>query len=125
MKDLTSSNYRLGLITAFFCLLIPALQGCHNQTPIYKPGTYFNEASGYHSTLLIQVTVNKYNIEEIIVLEHEEPEILADIVFKELPPRMIKKNTAEVDIVSGASYTSQALITAVDLALRQAKEALE
>ncbi len=90
MEKKTLSNY-YWLITLLLCLIAFFTQGCFDQTPIYQPGTYFNESEGYYSTLLVQVTVNAYNIEDIVILEHEEPEILADVVFKKLPPKSLKR----------------------------------
>jgi uncharacterized protein with FMN-binding domain len=84
-----------------------------------------NEAEGYYSTLNVSVTVDAYNITEIKILSHEEPQILADIVFDTLPKEIIKKNSVEVDIVAGATYTSKALLSAVEIALEQAKVGID
>ncbi len=101
-------------------LMVCFFSGCSTSVPIYEPGTYTNSSQGYYSTLNIQVTVDEYRILEIEIISHEEPEILSDIVFKELIPAMKKQNSAQVDEVSGATYTSRALIKAVSAALDEA-----
>lgn len=101
------------------------LIGCRDKEEQYVPGTYYNEQEGYYSTLKVSVLVDAYRIKEIQIISHEEPEILAEIVFDKLPPKMIHVNSAEVDIVSGATYTSRALIDAVAEALEQARVVLE
>ncbi|MFA5528823.1 MAG: FMN-binding protein [Peptostreptococcales bacterium] len=87
----------------------------------YKDGIYYNHAYGYHSEIKVKVIVKDGKLYEIEILDHQEPQVLADVVFKRLPSKMIKKNTPDVDIVSGATYTSNSLIEAVSKALDQAK----
>lgn len=110
-------------LTVFLMMFILNTTSCQPTEPIYTPGSYTNEAQGYYSTLIVEVTVDESRILDIVIVSHEEPDILADIVFTRLPPMMKKKNSHEVDIISGASYTSNALIEAVGKALNQAKEA--
>ena len=117
---------RTPLIRLYILFLsVTLFSGCSEGTEIYKPGTYINEAEGYYSTLIVEVTVNAYGIDSIIILEHEEPKVLSDIVFEKLPPRIIKSNSTDIDVISGATYTSKALLKAVEQALNQAKEAKE
>ena len=110
-------------LTVFLMMFLMITSSCMPAESIYIPGSYTNEAQGYYSTLIVKVTVDESRILDIEIISHEEPDILADIVFKRLPPMMKKKNSHEVDIISGASYTSKALIEAVGKALDQAKEA--
>jgi uncharacterized protein with FMN-binding domain len=107
---------------AFFIMVgMQLISGCTKQVEQYVPGTYYNEQEGYYSTLKVSVVVDAYRIKEIQVISHEEPEILAEIVFDKLPRKMIKANSTEVDVVSGATYTSRALLDAVAEALEQAR----
>ncbi|PKM56030.1 MAG: FMN-binding protein [Firmicutes bacterium HGW-Firmicutes-3] len=112
--------------STFFLIAIMALTvGCSEREPIYVPGTYINETEGYYSTLRVSVTVDQNHITQIEILSHEEPEVLANVVFEELPKSIMKKNNTDVDAISGATYTSEALIDAVKKALEQAKVAEE
>lgn len=112
--------------STFFLIAIMALTvGCSEREPIYVPGTYINETEGYYSTLRVSVTVDQNHITHIEILSHEEPEVLANVVFEELPKSIMKKNNTDVDVISGATYTSEALIDAVNKALEQAKVAEE
>mgnify|MGYP002870148775 CR=1 FL=1 len=110
-------------LTIFLIMLTLTVSACKTAEIQYKPGSYINEAEGYYSTLIVKVTVDESRILDIEIVSHEEPELLSDIVFKRLPPMMKKKNTHDVDVISGATYTSRALIEAVGKALEQAKEA--
>ncbi len=125
MIKLPQKRLRKIILLAFFCLSIICFQGCAEKTPIYTPGTYINQAEGYYSTLVVEVTLNPYAIESIKILQHEEPQVLSEIVFEKLPPRIIKAGTTDIDVISGATYTSQALLEAVEQVLIEAKEASE
>lgn len=107
-------------ICSCFFLLIWMACGCKSED-IYVDGLYFGESFGYYSTIVVSVEVEDGYIKEILILSHEEPEVLATIVFEELPPKIIKKNSPDVDVISGATYTSQSVINAVINALEEAK----
>lgn len=97
------------------------LTSCTKNEGNYYAGTYYGEAEGYHSILKVQVTVDKKHIVDIEVLEHEETPIIADAVISKIPHMVIKKNSTDVDTISGATYTSNTLLKAIDNALVSAK----
>lgn len=97
------------------------LISCSKNEGNYLSGTYIGEAEGYHSTLKVEVTVDENHILDIEVLEHEEAPIIADATISKLPLKVIKKNSTDVDVISGATYTSKTLLKAIDHALEQAK----
>ncbi len=125
MIKLPRKRLREIILLAFFCLPIIICQGCSSKDPIYKPGTYINQAEGYYSTLTVEVTLSAYAIEEINILDHQDPKVLSDIVFEKLPPRIIKAGSTDIDAISGATYTSEALLEAVKLSLIEGKETME
>lgn len=96
--------------------------GCDKGEPLYLAGTYLGQSEGYYSKVTVCVVVDDYQIMDIEIVSHEEPEILSKIVFKELPPRIIKKNSTDVDVISGATYTSLSLLDAVEKALTSARQ---
>ncbi len=102
-------------------IMVVLITGCQNSQPVYNAGVYEGNSEGYYSNIHVSVTVDEYRIVEIHILDHQEIKILADIVFDELPPRIIKKNSSEVDSISGATYTSQSLLRAVEEALEKAR----
>lgn len=104
----------------FIVLFMIAISGCSSKQ-LYQDGVYIGESEGYYSTVKVQVTIQGGRIWDIQILEHEEPEILADIVFEKMPPKMMKANTNEVDVIAGATYTSQSMIEAVGNALEKGR----
>lgn len=115
------------ILIAFFLLsfFVLLLNCCNEKKIVYNPGTYINSAEGYYSTVVLEVEVDKYQIIDIKIISHEEPPILADIVFRDLPPKIIKANSVDVDVITGATYTSEALLRAVEKALELAGEGVE
>lgn len=108
---------RIIIILLFLLIIISA---CSKNNANYIPGTYVGEAQGYYSILKVQVVVDEKHIISIDILEQEEAPIIADAVFSEIPPKVIKENSTDVDTVSGATYTSKTLLKAIDNALSEA-----
>ncbi len=70
----------------------------------------------------VKVTMDGDKIAKIEVLSHNETAGISDPAFKTLPDAIIAANSTEVDVVSGATKTSNALIAAVNDALSQVKK---
>lgn len=109
---------RLVILMIFISLM---LMSCFEREVAYKTGTYIGTSEGYYSEISVEVNVDDYNIISIEILDHEEPPTISDIVFDKLPPRIIKKNKTLIDVISGATYTSKALLDAVENALEDAR----
>ncbi len=102
-------------------LLILILISCGNREIVYHKGSYEGVGEGYHGPIKVEVVTDEYKIIEIKIIEQQETPVLADIVFEKIPERVIKKNRANVDVVAGATYTSEALLEAIKDALSKAK----
>ena len=70
----------------------------------------------------VKVTMDGDKIAKIEVLSHNETAGISDPAFATLPDAIIAANSTEVDAVSGATKTSEALIAAVNDALSQIKK---
>jgi len=87
---------------------------------IYRSGTYEGIGNGHHGPIKILVTTNEYKIIKIdIIEEYEMPEV-SKFVYEEIPKLVIKKNSADIDMVSGATFTSEGLIKAIEDGLKKA-----
>lgn len=85
----------------------------------YKDGTYYGQGTGFGGITKVKVVVKKNKIAQIIVLETKDDEAFFEKA-KGLLTEMIDNQTTEVDIVSGATYSSNGLIEAVRDALKDA-----
>lgn len=89
--------------------------------PMYNEGEYTGIGNGYHSDIKVKIKTDKYRILSIEILEHQEMPVISEIVFKDIPHRVIRKNSTEIDLVSGATFTSKGLLEAIDDALVEAR----
>ena len=82
---------------------------------------YIGEAQGFGGPVKVKVTMNGDQIAKIDVLSHSETAGVSTPAFDTVPAAIIAAQSTEVDIASGATYTSKALIEAVNNALAQVK----
>lgn len=78
------------------------------------------QADGYGGPLRVSVTLADGRIKQVRVLEQHETDGVGSRAIEALPDRMIAANSADVDGVSGATVTSDALREAVRRALAEA-----
>ena len=82
-------------------------------------GTGVSEIGG---EVKVKVTMDGDKIAKIQVLSHNETAGICEPAFNTLPDAIIAANSTEVDAVTGATKTSEALIAAVNDALAQIKK---
>lgn len=80
-------------------------------------GTYEGIGQGLFGPIKVSVTVSGGQVTDITVLEHSETAGISDPAFEAIPAAIIEKQTTEVDVVSGATFTSKGIIEAVNNAL--------
>lgn len=81
-------------------------------------GTYTGTAGGFQPDLTVEVAVSGGKITEITVVSHNETDGICDNAIKNMPGKIIEAQSLEVDAVSGATMTSQGIISAVFNALQ-------
>lgn len=86
---------------------------------LFTPGTYEGTAKGYHGDITLTVTVDENNILEI-KSEHTETEGLGDKAVNTLTDAALEKASLSMDLVSGATYSSQGFLAALEAALVKA-----
>lgn len=80
------------------------------------------KADGYGGELTVDVRMNGNDIVGIEVTSHNETESVAGQALETIPKEILAKNGTEgVDVVSGATITSKAIIAAVNNAVDPAK----
>jgi len=95
--------------------------GKNTGAEMFKPGTYSGSAPGVHKDdVKVEVTFTSKAIKKIEIVEHNETPGVSDAAFQRVPEAIIEGQTLAVDTVSGATYTSQAVIDAVTEAVVKA-----
>lgn len=86
----------------------------------FKPGTYEVHALGHGGALPMKVAFSEKKIESIDIDTAGETEGLADVVLVRIPDKIIEGQTLNVDALSGASETSNAVLDGVAKAVKLA-----
>ena len=100
-------------------IILVLLVGCGGSK--YTAGTYTGEAQGYGGTVKVTVTVNEKEITEIVAEGAAETASIGGVALEKLPAKALSAQSAEIDAMAGATYTSEAFKTALAAALEQAK----
>lgn len=95
--------------------------GNEEQAAPSEKEVYTGEAEGGWGPVIVEVTLDGDTIVNIEVVEQNETEGLGDTAIDELIPKIIEaQSTDGIDVVSGATASSNALIEAVNEALSKA-----
>lgn len=87
----------------------------------YKDGTYAGSGSGFGGTTKISVTISNGKIVSISTISDEDTSKYYNRAIGTITNSVISKQSASVDTVSGATYSSNGIIEAIRNALNQAK----
>lgn len=91
-----------------------------DDSPLYKPGTYEGSAFGMMGLVNVEVTFSENEILSVKVTSHAETNLLAELPVEIIPQNIIEYQTLKVDVVSGATLTSSAVLRAVTDCVKQA-----
>ena len=83
-------------------------------------GVYEGQSAGYGGPIVARVTIRSGAIENIEVTGDSETEGLGSVAVEKLPGKMLEEKTIQVDGVSGATISSNAIKKAVKAALANA-----
>ncbi len=124
--------------TLSLLLLLGALAGCTPATTpvepsptqppaseapamaLYTPGTYTATVQAHNGPLTLSVTFDAQSITGITIGEHAETAGISDAPITRIPAAIIEGQTLHVDTVAGATFTSEAILKAVEDCVAQA-----
>ena len=87
----------------------------------YVDGIYYGTAEGYKGDIKVAVVIQDKTLKAILVTEKQDDEPFITNAMDVLK-NMMKKQSADVDTVSGATYSSKGLIGAVKEAFEEARK---
>ena len=88
----------------------------------YTPGTYVGKAQGIRSKVEVSVTFDENSITNIEVTNHGETKNIADAAIEKVPAEILEAQSLDVDVVTSVTFTSRAIINAVEEAAKQATD---
>ncbi len=87
----------------------------------YKDGTYTGTGQGCYGKVTVSVTISGDRITNISVVNHsDDPEYMDDVISNVIPA-IINNQSTNVSAVSGATYSSEGVMEAVEAALKKAE----
>lgn len=120
-------GFKIMSLLLVFVLTFAALAGCAKTDSTvtagevkYKDGVYEGKGAGNGGDIVLKVTVENGDIANIDVIEHKETEILSDAAFDKIINAVLESKSINVDVVTGASFTSRGIIAALKDALIKA-----
>lgn len=87
----------------------------------YVDGIYYGTAEGYKGDIKVAVVIQDKTLKAILVTKKQDDEPFITNAMDVLK-NMMKKQSADVDTVSGATYSSKGLIGAVKAAFEEARK---
>lgn len=105
---------KVSMLTAATLMAFAAFSA--SAAPVTQEGT----GIGKHGDVTVAVTFNAGKIQSIKVVKEQENPVLSKEVFTTLKDRIIETNSADVDIISGATFSSKGLLDAVKDAAKKA-----
>lgn len=113
--------------TLLFCLYacgsptaVPSPSPSPEPAAIYTAGAYEAVGKGKGGEVPVTVVFSEFAIESVSIGENKETEGIGTLAAEELPDKIIEAQSADINGVSGATITSDAILTAVRDCIEQA-----
>lgn len=88
---------------------------------LYKDGTYTGTGTGFRGTTTLSITISGGAVTDVQVVSYQDDAKYFDRAFQTISSDVVAAQSAQVDAVSHATYSSNGIIQAVNDALTQAK----
>lgn len=95
--------------------------GDEENSQSYQDGVYAGEAEGFGGPISLEVTVEEGKITAIEILSAEKEDGAYFAMAQDIIPDIIEKQSADVDTISGATFSSTGIRDAVRQALEKAE----
>ncbi len=99
-------------------MALSLMTGCSSKSG--SGNTYTGTAEGKNGDVTVEVVYENDEIKSVTVTDQSETEGIADPALEQIPEAIVKAQTPNVDTVSGATVTSEAIINATKAALESA-----
>lgn len=120
------------IISVLVCIImVISISGCQSKPTesegegLFQAGTYEATSEGHNGDLTVEVTVDTNEIKDIKVVNHNESPVITDAAIERIPKEIVNDQSLAVDVITGATITSNAIIGAVTEALKLAGADIE
>lgn len=95
--------------------------GAAGTTGKYKDGTYEGSAQGFGGPIVVNVTISDGRIASVTVTDHKGESTSYYSMAESLTQTIVDRQSADVDVVTGATLSSNGIIGAAKEALKKAE----
>ncbi|MCI6374218.1 MAG: FMN-binding protein, partial [Clostridiales bacterium] len=123
MKDLSRRSFLKGALASTASVAAAGVVGMPflvRAEGVYTPGTYSAQAQGM-GTVTVTMTFSESAITDVVLDMPNETPSIGQAAAEELKAMLMNGQSAEIDAVSGATITSNAVAKAADKCIKQAK----
>lgn len=116
---------KAGKLLAALAMVI-AMTACSNKpaenntTAAFTAGTYTATEKGNNDDVTVSVTFSNDKIETIEVTDHKETQGIGTTAIESIPEKIVNTQSLNIDVVGGATVTSNALLAAITSCVEQA-----
>ena len=133
LRNIKGSNDSSPVVSApIIATPTPSFSSSKQATPTistagqYKDGIYTGSiADAYYGNIQVQVLISNGKLYDVVFLQYPSDNQTSESINTQAMPLLkeeaLQKQSASVDVISGASYSSQAFIQSLGDALAQAK----
>ncbi|MGI6192452.1 MAG: FAD-dependent oxidoreductase, partial [Christensenellales bacterium] len=91
------------------------------ETGIYTPGSYTGTSRGFGGEVTVEITVDANAITNVLIVGDSETTGVGSLAVEQMPAAILSAQSAEVDVITGATITSNAILEALGKALAAAR----
>ena len=114
-------NRLLSMIVVAALLLTALVPAASLAEALYTPGTYTAAKPGMRGDVVVTMTFDETSILSVTAEGASETPNIGTLALEQLPGAILEAQSAEVDAVTSATITSDALLAAAAICIQQAK----
>lgn len=97
-------------------------QTAEQEASAYKNGTFEGEGDGFGGKIKVSVTINNDTIQSVKVIDHSGEGESYYSQASVLTDQIVENQSTDLDTISGATFSSNGILSAVDDALQKAQK---
>ena len=116
-----TTTYTVAAVKDAVAAALAEASGTANDAPVaFNAGTYEGSAQGCNGVVTVSATFTDSAIESVNVVSSSETAHVGDVAYDILIPEILEANGTGLDVVGGATFTSNGLLNAVNAAAEAA-----
>lgn len=112
---------KMTILALIFTMMISVCGCSSNEVSKYTEGTYSASVQGFGGKVEMTLTVNSNKITNVEIVGENETAAIGGAAIETLQAEILEKQGEDVEAVSGATVTSNAVYQALELCLKQAR----